>query len=245
MARLRGQEKARYVAAMFDRISRRYDLLNTVMSGGRHHSWRRRAADLAIQDGQGEALDVATGTGDFALELARRPGVTRVIGLDFAPQMLSLARQKAARHGLSQRVHWALGDAHALPFPDGRFLCVTSGFGLRNFSEAEAALGEMARVVRPGGRVVILDIVPFQGRGVLHRLSRLYLRKVIPRLGALLSGDREGYAYLPESVDSYLNPQELSQMMEGLGLQRVKHQVMGSGMVALHVGEKPAEAAQS
>lgn len=241
MARLTGQEKGRYVAAMFDRISRRYDLLNTVMSGGRHHAWRRKAADLATQGGEGEALDVATGTGDFALELARRPGITRVVGLDFAPQMLSLARQKAAR---SHRVHWVLGDAHALPFPDGRFLCVTSGFGLRNFSDVEAALGEMARVVRPGGRVVILDIVPFQGRGVLHRLSRLYLRRVIPRLGALLAGDREGYAYLPESVEGYLNPQELSQMMERLGLQRVKCQLMGGGMVALHVGEKPAGVAQ-
>ena len=239
MVRLKGDEKARYVAAMFDRISRRYDLLNTVMSGGMHHTWRRRAADVATRGEYGQALDVATGTGDLALELARRPGIERVVGLDFAPQMLTLAQAKAERHRLSGPVHWILGDALNLPFPDDGFLCVTSCFGLRNFTDAEAALREMARVVRPGGRIAILDIVPMKGTGMLSRLSRLYMRTVVPRLGAILARDKEGYTYLPESVDIYLDPQELAQIMEGLGLHPVAHRTMAGGTVALHVGEKP------
>jgi demethylmenaquinone methyltransferase/2-methoxy-6-polyprenyl-1,4-benzoquinol methylase len=246
MVQLKGDEKARYVAAMFDRISRRYDLLNTVMSGGMHHLWRRRAVHLAVQDGQGEAplassgqaLDVATGTGDFALDLARRPGIRRVVGLDFAAKMLPLARDKAQRRGLSHRVHWMLGDALALPFPDGHFLCITVGFGLRNFSDMEAALREMTRVVMPGGRVVILDMVPLGGRGLFHRLLRVYFRGVVPRLGSLLAGSKEAYTYLPDSVDSFLTAQQLATMMESVGLQRVRYQMMGLGAVAVHVGER-------
>jgi demethylmenaquinone methyltransferase/2-methoxy-6-polyprenyl-1,4-benzoquinol methylase len=246
MVLLRGDEKARYVAAMFDRISRRYDLLNTVMSGGMHHVWRRRAADLATlgeeneapSAGSGQALDVGTGTGDMALELARRPGIERVVALDFASQMLTLAQAKAEGRSLSAPVHWILGDALNLPFLDDRFLSVTSCFGLRNFTDTEAALREMIRVIKPGGRVVILDIVPMKGNGILRRLSRLYMRTVVPRLGALLARDKEGYTYLPESVDSYLDPQELAQIMEGLGLHPVAHRMMAGGTVALHVGEK-------
>ena len=238
MVQLRGDEKARYVAAMFDRISHRYDLLNTVMSGGMHHLWRRKAVSLAIQDGQGEALDVATGTGDFALDLARRPGIRRVVGLDFAPKMLPLARDKAQKRGLSHRVHWMLGDALALPFSDDHFLCVTVGFGLRNFADKEAALREMTRVVMPGGRVVILDILPLGDRGIFHRLQRVYFRGVVPQLGALLAGSKEAYTYLPDSVDSFLSAQQLAGMMESVGLQRVRYQMMGLGALALHVGER-------
>ena len=251
MVQLRGDEKSRYVASMFDRISRRYDLMNTVMSGGMHHLWRRRAAHLATQEGQGkapstssgQALDVATGTGDFVLDLARRPGVERVVGLDFAPQMLSLARHKAQRRGLSHRVNWMLGDAQSLPFSDDLFLCITCGFGLRNFADKEAALKEMTRVVRPGGRVVILDIVPLTGGGVFHNLLRGYFRGVVPRLGELLGGDKEAYKYLPDSVDNFLTAQELLAMMEGVGLQKVRYEMMGMGTVALHVGEKTSVSA--
>lgn len=226
------------MATMFDRISSRYDLLNTVMSGGMHHLWRRRAARLATREDQGEALDVATGTGDFALDLALMPGIARVVGLDFAPKMLPLALQKAQRQSLSQQINWMLGDAQSLPFPDGHFLCVTVGFGLRNFSDKEKALREMTRVVRPGGRVVILDIVPLQGNGILQRLQRAYFRGVVPRLGTLVAGNNEAYRYLPDSVDSYLTAPQLVAMMEGVGLQRARYEMMGLGTVALHVGEK-------
>jgi len=234
------------VAAMFDGISHRYDLLNTVMSGGMHHLWRRKAVQLAIREGRGEApstdsgqaLDVATGTGDFALDLARRPGIERVVGLDFAPRMLPLARDKAKRHGLSHRVQWMLGDALALPFPNDHFLCVTVGFGLRNFSDKKAALREMTRVVMPGGRVVILDIIPLGDRGIFHQIQRVFFREFVPRLGSLLSGSKEAYTYLPDSVDSFFTTGQLVTMMEGVGLQKVRYQTMGLGVVALHVGEK-------
>ena len=238
MVHLKGDEKARYVAGMFDSISRRYDLLNTVMSGGMHHLWRRRAASLASQGGHGEALDIATGTGDFVLDLARRPGIGRVVGIDFAPKMLPLARSKAQRRGLSDRVNWMLGDAMYLPFSDDHFVCITVGFGLRNFYDKELALREMTRVVVPGGRVVILDIVPLTDRGFFHRLQRAYFRWVVPKLGALLAGSKEAYTYLPDSVDNFLTVEELSAMMEKTGLQKVRCEMMGFGTVALHVGEK-------
>ena len=125
-----------------------------------------------------------------------------------------------------------------MPVPVSVSLCVTVGFGLRNFSDKEVALGEMARVVRPGGRVVILDMVPLGGRGVFHQLLRVYFRGVVPRLGALLAGNKEAYTYLPDSVDSFLTAQELSAMMESVGLQKVRYEMMGMGTVAIHVGEK-------
>lgn len=238
MKPLQGEEKARYVADMFDTISRRYDLLNTVMTGGMHHRWRHKGASLAVQGEPGEALDVATGTGDFALELARRPQVASVVGLDFAPRMLPLARKKAVNRGLADKVQWMLGDAMALPFPDGRFACVTCGFGLRNFSGVGTALAEMLRVARPGGRVVILDILPSEGNGPLQRLFRLYFSGLVPRLGALISGSKAAYTYLPESVESFLTARQLREAMVEQGMERVRSFRLGLGTVGLHVGEK-------
>ena len=240
MVQLKGDDKARYVASMFDRISRRYDLMNTVMTGGLHHLWRWRATAVASRGGGGEALDIATGTGDFAWELSERTSISRVVGLDFAPQMLSLARRKTRKHKRqAHRVHWALGDAVNLPFADDRFWCVTCGFGLRNFADIEAALREMARVIVPGGRVVILDIIPVTGSDGLSRLFQWYFRRAVPWMGSLLAGSREAYTYLPESVASYMTADELAAMMEKVGLQKVEYRKMGLGTVAIHAGEKP------
>ena len=197
MAHLRGQERAEYVSNMFARISRRYDLLNTVMTAGRHHAWRRTATDSALSGLAGPALDVATGTGDFALELARRPSVSRVIGLDSTREMLSVAMQKAARRRLPQKVTLVTGDAHTLPFPDDYFTCATVGFGIRNFTDPFRALTEMTRVVRPGGRVVTLEIVRIEGRGPWNRMFALHFRHVTPLLGAIIAKNREAYTYLP------------------------------------------------
>ena len=242
MALLKGDEKARYVASMFDRISGRYDLMNTVMTGGLHHLWRWKTTAVAVRGGGGEALDIATGTGDLAWELADRPTISRVVGLDFAAQMLAQARRKARKHPRqSDRVHWARADAVNLPFQDDRFWCVTCGFGLRNFYDIEAALREMARVIVPGGRVVILDIVPVVGSDWLSRLFQWYFRKAVPWLGSLLAGSREAYAYLPESVEHYMTPQELAAMMERVGLRNVGYRKMGLGTVAMHAGEKPVQ----
>ena len=181
---------------MFARISRRYDLLNTVMTGGRHYAWRRTATDMAVGGLTGVALDVATGTGDFALALARHPSVSKVIGLDFTREMLSLAERKAQQKGLAQRLDLVVSDAHALPFPDDQFICATVGFGVRNFIDVPRALQEMARVVRPGGRVVVLEIVRVEGRGPLSWLFPLYFRYVTPWLGALLAGRAGGVRLL-------------------------------------------------
>ncbi len=240
MVQLKGDDKARYVASMFDRISRRYDLMNTVMTGGLHHLWRWKATAVASRGGAGEALDIATGTGDFAWELSERTSISRVVGVDFAPQMLSHARRKTRKHKRqAHRVHWVRGDAVNLPFADDRFWCVTCGFGLRNFADMEAALREMARVIVPGGRVVILDIIPVTGSDGLSRLFQWYFRKAVPWMGSLVAGSREAYTYLPESVASYMTADELAALMEKVGLQKVEYRKMGLGTVAIHAGEKP------
>ena len=235
MAHLRGRERTRYVTRMFAGIAGRYDLLNTVMSGGRHHAWRRMAVEMGHARLEGPALDVAAGTGDFALEIARHPWASHVIALDNTLEMLSIAEKKARRGGLIDKLQVVYGDAHSLPFPNDRFICVTVGFGVRNFVDVPQA---MARVVRPGGRVVVLEIFRLERRGLLGRLFPLYFRTVTPWLGALLTGDREAYSYLPKSVETFLSVDELSAMMEEAGLVRVSYRRLALGTVAVHVGEK-------
>ena len=238
MAHLRGQERTRYVTRMFARISRRYDLLNTIMTGGMHYVWRRRATRLAVGGLSGPALDVATGTGDFAFDLARKTSVSHVVGLDYTQEMLSIAARKARRQGIADKLTLTVGDAHALPFPDDSFICTTVGFGIRNFIDVPQALGEMARVVRPGGRVVILEIVRIDGKGPLSKLIPLLFRYVTPSVGALIAGDREAYTYLPESVQEFLSANELASLMEKAGFQNVSYRKLGLGAVAILVGEK-------
>ena len=238
MAQLRGPERARYVASMFARISRRYDLLNTVMSGGRHYAWRRKATALAVEGLCGIALDVATGTGDFALDLARREEVTSVVGLDFTHDMMTIGVQKSKRQGIASSVSFTEGDAHELPFVDDSFMCATVGFGIRNFIDVPRALREMARVVVPGGRVVSLEIVRQDGRDPISAMARLHFRYATPWLGALLAGDREAYTYLPQSAQGFMSATELTDAMTDAGL-RVTHCVkLALGTVAIHVGEK-------
>src|SRR3954451_9490800 len=162
------------VQAMFDRIARVYDLLNSVMTAGLHHHWRRRAADLAAVRPGDRVLDVATGTGDLAIELAARVGPTgEVVGSDFSEQMLDIARRKAP----AQRFEWA--NALELPYGDGEFAAATVGFGARNFSDLDRGLAEMARVVRPGGRVVILEITTPQ-KPPLSTFFSLWFDRVVP-----------------------------------------------------------------
>ena len=238
LAHLKGEERARYVAEMFARIAARYDLLNTVMTGGRHYAWRRLAAAMAVR-GTGPALDVATGTGDFAIDLARDPRVTQVVGVDFTREMLFIAARKASRNGLAGRVGYMLGDAHDLPFPNDHFICATVGFGVRNFIDVSRALREMVRVVRPDGRVVVLEIVRLDHLGPLGRAFNLYFRSVTPWLGAILAGDREAYTYLPQSVQGFLSAGELASLMEEAGLHDVTVRKLGLGAVAIVSGEKP------
>ncbi len=219
---------------MFDRIAGLYDRMNTVMTAGLHHQWRRRAADLAALSSGDRALDVACGTGDLALELARRVAPAgEVVGTDFSERMLELARAKAgARDVAGVRFAWA--NALELPFADGEFDAATVGFGARNFSDLERGLREMARVVRPGGRVVVLEITTPR-RPPLSLFYELWFDRVVPALGRL-AGDADAYSYLPSSVRRFPAPEELAAVLERCGLSRIRWVLTAGGIIALHVG---------
>lgn len=218
------------VQAMFDRIAGLYDRMNTVMTAGLHHTWRRRAVDLAAVRPGDRALDVATGTGDLALELARRGAL--VTACDFSEEMLALARKKAASAGVAAEFEAA--NALALPYPDGSFEVATVGFGARNFSDLGRGLAEMARVVRPGGRVVVLEITTPR-RPPLSTFYRLWFDRAVPALGRL-AGDSDAYGYLPSSVRRFPAPGGLAQEMWECGLRQVHYVLTAGGIIALHVG---------
>ncbi|MFL5823637.1 MAG: bifunctional demethylmenaquinone methyltransferase/2-methoxy-6-polyprenyl-1,4-benzoquinol methylase UbiE [Solirubrobacteraceae bacterium] len=221
------------VQAMFDRIAGLYDRMNTVMTAGLHHRWRSRAADLAALGAGGRALDVATGTGDLALELAGRVGPAgEVVASDFSERMLSLARAKAQQAGLPVRFEW--GNALELPHPDDSFDAATVGFGARNFSDLRRGLQEMARVVRPGGRVVVLEITT-PARAPLSHFLELWFEAIVPALGRLV-GDRQAYSYLPSSVRRFPPPPALAEEMWSCGLREIRWVQTAGGIIAIHVG---------
>jgi demethylmenaquinone methyltransferase / 2-methoxy-6-polyprenyl-1,4-benzoquinol methylase len=223
------------VRAMFDRISGVYDRMNTVMTAGLHHSWRRRAADLAALAPGSRALDVATGTGDLAIELAGRVGADgEVVGADFSERMLELARGKARRPGIAP-VRFEAANALALPYADAEFDAATVGFGARNFSDLERGLSEMARVVRPGGRVVVLEITTPR-RPPLSTFFDLWFDHVVPAIGRI-AGDAQAYSYLPSSVKRFPGPEELGAVMSRVGLVKIRYVLTAGGIIALHVGE--------
>jgi demethylmenaquinone methyltransferase/2-methoxy-6-polyprenyl-1,4-benzoquinol methylase len=223
------------VRAMFDRIAGVYDRMNAVMTVGLDRRWRSRAADLADLKPGGRVLDVATGTGDLALELAGRvaPG-GEVVGMDFAEAMLDRARTKAgsAPPGAELRFEW--GNALALDYEDDRFDASTVGFGARNFADLERGLAEMARVVRPGGRVVILEITTPR-KPPLSWFYSLWFDRLVPGLGRV-AGDVDAYSYLPNSVRRFPGPDELARTMERCGLQRIRYLLTAGGIIAIHVG---------
>jgi demethylmenaquinone methyltransferase/2-methoxy-6-polyprenyl-1,4-benzoquinol methylase len=219
------------VRAMFDRIASFYDVMNSVMTAGLHHRWRARAADLTAVGPGDRALDVATGTGDLAVELARRVGPGgEVIGSDFAEEMLEVARRKAPE----LRFEW--GNALELPYEDGRFDATTVGFGARNFSDLERGLSEMARVVRPGGRVVVLEITTPQ-RPPLSTFFRVWFDRVVPLIGRL-TGESLAYSYLPSSVRRFPPPEGLAAAMARAGLRDIRWILTAGGIIAIHVGTK-------
>ena len=233
MAELQGAAKQRYVAQLFSRISRRYDLMNDVMTLGMHRGWKRQTAALASEGIDGPALDVSTGTGDLAFALGRCAGVEKVVGIDLLPEMIGIARGRAAGAEL------LVGDALSLPFPNGTFACATAGFSLRNMPDVMTALAEMVRVLRPGGRLALLELTPME-LGIRSRLFRPYFHGLVPLIGQLLAGDRSAYTYLPKSVDYFPSADRLAGMLTDLGLVPVGYRKLGFGTVSLHWGEKPA-----
>jgi demethylmenaquinone methyltransferase/2-methoxy-6-polyprenyl-1,4-benzoquinol methylase len=221
------------VRAMFDRIARVYDLVNSVMTAGLHHKWRRRAADLAAVGAGDRVLDVATGTGDLAIELASRVGPAgEVVASDFSEEMLTHARKKAP----AIRFEWA--NALELPYADGEFAAATVGFGARNFSDLDRGLAEMARVVKPGGRVVILEITTPQ-KPPLSTFFSLWFDRVVPLIGKA-AGDSQAYDYLPNSVKRFPEPSGLAAALQRAGLEQIRWVLTAGGIIALHVGVKPA-----
>lgn len=255
------EQKAVYVRDMFGRIAWRYDLMNRLMTFGRDRAWRRytvsqlglgtpQAGVHTQATGSRLVLDVATGTGDLAFEtLARRPDA-RVIGLDFVPEMLVLAQQKANAMGEDgQRKvpseeaaqpgagSFALlaGDALRIPFPDGAFDAVVTGFALRNVTDIPAAFAEMARVTRPGGRVACLEIAKPQ-TPFFRRLFALYFYRIVPLLGGWITGQRTAYTYLPHSLSAFLTPDEIAKVMGYTGWREVSYKRLTLGAVAVHAG---------
>lgn len=228
------------VQAMFDRIARVYDRMNAVMTAGLDRRWRQRAADLAAVSPGDRVLDVATGTGDLAFELARgvAPG-GEVVGADFSEAMLKIARTKPGAGGSASgvTVRFEAANAQELPYDDDSFAAATVGFGARNFADLRRGLAEMVRVVRPGGRVVVLEITT-PTRPPLSTLLRLWFDHIVPALGRL-AGDPDAYEYLPNSVRRFPGPEPLAAILHDCGLRDVGYRLTAGGIIALHFGTVP------
>ena len=212
MVNLQGKDKSKFVSNMFNRISGRYDLLNTIMTAGMHYSWRKKATKYLKKSETGMFLDVATGTGDFAFEILNQKIANKVVGLDFSVEMLNIGQIKSEKRNFDKKFVPVVADAHELPFADNSFESITIGFGVRNFVDLSTALEELLRVLVPGGNLVILEIVKPEGK-IMSRLFPLYFEKITPRIGSIFAGDREAYTYLPQSVSNFLTSTQLAVLM--------------------------------
>ncbi len=228
------EEKPRYVREMFARISRRYDLMNRIMTAGQDQRWRRMVVEMCALPPGGRLLDVATGTGDIAYEARRMRPDVEAVGVDFTFEMMAVGREKAPELG----VPFVQGDALALPFVDNSFDAACSGFMMRNVTDIQRAFAEQARVVRPGGRVVCLEIT-HPRFGPWRRLFQLYFFHVVPFIGGLISGARDAYTYLPHSTLPFPDAPGLARIMEAAGLTDVRYRTLMLGTVAIHVGTVP------
>ncbi len=232
-------EKSVYVRNMFSSIAPKYDLLNCLLSAGRDRHWRRAAVSEFPLEKGGSFLDVATGTGDVALSIVEsaRNSDVKVIGVDFSEKMLDMGREKVKKRELESRIDLRQGDATALSFEDNLFQGAITAFGLRNFSDLKTGLKEMLRVVRPGGKVVILEFTNPENP-VFRWIYYSYFRYILPFIGGLISGNRAAYQYLPDSVLDFPSSKSLKIFMEECGMVKVRYRFLTFGVTALHVGEK-------
>jgi demethylmenaquinone methyltransferase/2-methoxy-6-polyprenyl-1,4-benzoquinol methylase len=224
---------------MFDAIAPRYDALNHLLSAGLDRRWRRRATRELRLTGAERLLDVCTGTGDLAIAaVAGRNGRARdVIAIDFAPAMLRLGLAKIRRAGLGNRIHLARADATAVPLPDASCDAVSIGFGIRNVVDPGKACEEFARVLRPGGRLAVLEFGT-PGFPACRSLYQWYFGKMLPRIGRVISGHADAYSYLPASVAEFPPPDEFARTIQRAGFQRVRHISLSLGIVSLFIGER-------
>ena len=233
MAHLEGQERADYVQDMFARIAGRYDTMNRLMTAGQDIKWRRYVIEQARLPENGRLLDIATGTGDIALEgLQQQPSI-QAVGGDFTIEMMQVGKRVPDR----QAIQWTTADTLALPFPDDTFDAVTSGFLMRNVIDVAGAFREQMRVTKPGGHVVVLESSPPKDN-LLKPFIRIHLNTVIPTLGKLVSGNADAYQYLPDSTQAFKGPDELAQVMQQTGFANVHYKMFMFGTVAIHVGTK-------
>ena len=228
--------KKEKVQEMFNGIAPKYDLLNHLLSMGIDKSWRRKAMRELEGGRRGTVLDIACGTGDFSIE-ALRHGGERVVGADISENMLAVAREKAREKGLEDRLEFRYGDSENLDFEDGTFDAVTVAFGVRNFEHLERGLAEMCRVLRPGGKVVVLEFSTPE-RFPMKQLYRFYFKQILPRVGGFVSGDRKAYEYLPASVFAFPQGDRFLQIMRSCGYRNVAQWRLTFGIASLYTGEK-------
>jgi demethylmenaquinone methyltransferase/2-methoxy-6-polyprenyl-1,4-benzoquinol methylase len=228
------------IRSLFNNIAPTYDLANHLLSLGRDFYWRKKAVQ-EVKGLEGWILDIATGTGDVAIKIIRLNGHYRkVFGIDFSEPMIKKAQQKVFREGLSQTIALSLGDALFLPFRDNTFSASTIAFGLRNIVKKEQALFEMVRVIKKGGKVIILEFT-FPERGLMRRLYPFYFQRVLPRIGGFISGDRGAYAYLPKSVFHFASAENYMEIMRKVGLDNVRSRGLTGGVASVISGTKKSE----
>jgi demethylmenaquinone methyltransferase/2-methoxy-6-polyprenyl-1,4-benzoquinol methylase len=231
-------DRNRAIGEMFSRIAPRYDLLNRVLSAGIDRRWRRAAVAEMTPASGGRHLDLATGTADMALEIVRQKGISAVVaGADISVEMMRIGRDKCGKAGVSRNVSFVRAPGESLPFRDASFDSACVAFGIRNVVDRDRGLREMCRVVRPGGRVVVLEFSVPRGR-VLGELYRFYFTRVLPRIGGMVSSRREAYEYLPDSVLAFPGPAEFERMMRAAGCASVTSRPLTFGIVTLYVGAR-------
>lgn len=232
------EEKKQRVQEIFSSVADKYDLMNDLMSFGTHRFWKRFVAEKTnLREGD-SAIDVCGGTADIAMLMANRVGEKgKIVVYDINKEMLEFGRDKCIDKGFLKNIQYVQGDAEEIAFEDNTFHCATVGFGIRNVTYLEKAFREMMRVIKPGGRVICLEFSHPTSK-VLSKLYDLYSFKVMPEIGEVVTGNREAYTYLPESIRKFPTQEELKKIMEGVGLFKVKYYNFFNGIAAVHIGVK-------